>query len=97
MNLERKKSIEFDWSESFDRELMRLLVEYRLTKQPETDFVSQSRWERRLAQELAQRLRTLMASHRPLVDSDSDIAALINSMHVAHDGAKAREEKRMGQ
>lgn len=96
MGLDRKKAIEFDWTEEFERRLVLILLDYRLSKKADSNPVSALRFEREHAQGFMQDLRSLMDQFAPSLAADSDITAVMDQMKAAHDGALSREIEKYG-
>lgn len=95
MNPEKNKEVSFNWTPEFSVALAKLMIRYRSEHRPEGSIESAINFERRCARDFEQALRTLMEAHSPALAGDSDIATLVDRMKTAHDGAQAREEKRM--
>lgn len=95
MTTAKQKTVEFNWTEDFERELTRQLLSYRSVGRQVGPIETQLTYERGCAANFIQRLRTLMDSHKPALAGDSDLDGAIERMRSAHDGAQHREALRL--
>lgn len=96
MSLKKKKRIEFDWTEDFERNLTKLLLAYRFEQKSEACALDTLQFERAHAAHFIQKLLTLIHSRAPELAGDSDITAALGRLKLAHDGAHQREIERYG-
>ena len=87
---EKKPMLEFEWDAAFESALVKLLLDYRTSEKATSNPHSHFEFERALARDFAQRLRSLIESHVPSLAADSDITACVESMKRAHDAAETR-------
>jgi len=93
----KKKSVEFDWNQQFERSLARMLITYRAARKEFLGTLEmQLAYERDGARDFMTKLRTLIDQHAPAVIQDSDVAEAVDAVEVAHDGARIREARRLG-
>ncbi|HSI11755.1 MAG TPA: hypothetical protein VK961_06905 [Chthoniobacter sp.] len=93
----KKPTIEFHWDETLERELTRRLISYRALRQEFIGSLEQQlAYERHEAAGFIKRLRLLFESHAPAIAADSDIDAAVDRAHLAHGGARNREQARLG-